>query len=143
MLSSTNPIAAFVTLSLLVVAIGSFWILFKSENNLYLETIDTMERNWLSADIKDYDYTFMEGCMFIEEEHVQVRNGISSNPNAQRSISHVFNQIRNAAISANIYEVEFHPLGFPLNFSVDWDKSVMDDECFISIRNFEIISKDG
>lgn len=138
-LNPSNPLHVFIYASLLILSMGVVWLLIEANTKVELIQIDENEAKWLAQQIKDYEYTFVYGCMFIEKVRVRVDNGLLLKGQHENSLEYLYNQGRNALLTAHKYELKFHPLGFPVWLSVDWEKSVIDDECFYSIEEFEII----
>jgi len=138
-LNSSDPLHIFVLLVLLILSTGSFWIFYEANNSIGISDIETKRDNWSKLELKDYSYTFVHGCMFVESVNVKISNRLVLQGRYENTIDYLFEQSKRAILSADRFNIEFHPLGFPIHLSVDWDKSVMDDECSYSIEDFEVL----
>ena len=56
-------------------------------------------------------------------------------------VDDLFEQVRDANLRAYKVETEYHPyFGFPTNINADWEKDVIDDECFIQVTEFKVLN---
>lgn len=109
------------------------------ENNLLL---------WKLNKPTYYRFVYSAGCMWATKHKVEIdKFGIKITPLNDSSalkpfqMDSLFEHVRDANLTAHQVETEYHPyFGFPVTISVDWEKDVIDDECFIQVSDFEVVS---
>ncbi len=135
----SNPATSILAIGCVSLLVVLLWLYLDSANNITIAEVVEKELIWQNSEPENYNYKLIYGCMFIEQKQVKVRGEILQTYNFEVSFPYMFKQIKKAVLSAYNYEVEFHPLGYPVSFSVDWAKSVIDDECFFVIEEFEVL----
>ena len=126
------------------------WVISHSiiESKRKNENLESNVTLWDANKPKFYSYVYTAGCMLIVQYKIEInKQGTSVTPLGKAPviapilIDGLFKQVRDANVSAHIVETEYHPyFGFPTVMSVDWDKNTYDDECFIQVTEFRVLS---
>lgn len=128
------------------------YLQFEVENRKY--RIDGKAQIWIKNKPKSYSYVVREGCMFTRAYQVIHKNGEDlyfdfeefCDPNegpkcdpVKYNIIGVFEKIKEASVRAEMLDVKYNALGYPEKVDIDWRRDAVDDECFISIEDFNEI----
>ena len=118
---------------------------------------------WQAQDINHYRYTVAVSCFCLfanMEVTYEVQNGQVVNQTVQTSpdnpvdeaqvsnfyqpyntIEKVFDYVGRAINEADKTTIDYDPThGFPTEVAIDWIELAADDEIYITIKNFELIS---
>jgi hypothetical protein len=127
------------------------WVISHSiiESKRKNESLENSLELWEENGPEFYSYTYTSGCMWINRYKINVgEQGPLVTPLDESPviapilIDSLFKQVRDANFSAHTVETEYHPyFGFPTVMSVDWDKDIIDDECFIEVTEFKVLNK--
>lgn len=147
-LDSRSPITIF-SIAILVLFLIGQWIIGHSanENKRKNETLQFNESKWDSNKPLHYSYQVTTGCMWVHSYHVEKnRSGLIATPMDTStvvkpiSVSDLFAEVRKAHLTSHTVSVEYHPyFGFPTAIEVDWDKAIIDDECFVQVSDFKVL----
>ena len=143
---SRDPYAVFFILGTVIVFIFCFWgINYQSINAQTNEKIQQQLAIWQTNEPEKYSYIAREGCMYVAGSKVLVVNGVAlfekiGEYEHKLVIDDLFKAAKKGFFSAARMEISYHAkFGFVKSIEVDWNKDVMDDECFYEISDFKVI----
>ncbi len=104
---------------------------------------------WAASEPDNYQYSIYNGCMMVFKSEVIVLFGTphlkidpedKSLATSELGIDSLFLIVDKALNEANSLNVKYHEkYGFPKNIEIDWGANTLDDECFYSVKNFELL----
>jgi hypothetical protein len=149
LLDSRNPITIAAIIILTIFLLGAWVISHMNESyKVRLSELAVNKDLWKQTQPVSYNYTSTYGCMMLFSYKIEHEKGrdfefpIGQTPaNESLKIDDVFEQAEKAIRMSYSAEVKYHPyFGFPELIDVDWDKDIIDDECFFKISGFEVSS---
>ncbi|MGX5174330.1 DUF6174 domain-containing protein [Aliikangiella sp. IMCC44653] len=131
-----------------MIAMSAVYYAFSYNTRTYGD-IEVQKQIWDQTKPQNYSYTIFNGCMFVQKSEVMVIFGKvnikppeEGEPEGSRSglvIENLFEKLEKAMSAAEL-SVDYHRLyGFPTKISVDWSAGAVDDECFYSVSDFELL----
>ena len=140
-----NPIAV-LSMGCIAVLFIVTWMAFNSANTNHEKhkALADNKRQWFTYKPQSYRYRYSAGCMLWQSFNVEVSPagtivlpvGEFSAPE-NVAIENLFEEVSRALAEAYFVEIKYHPyFGFPLSIEVDWDKDVIDDECYVEVTAF-------
>ena len=147
--NSKNPLAI-LSVSIITLLLVGVWVISYSvtESKRKNEELEHNLSLWESNKPDFYRFKYSLGCMWVNhyvvniDSHGTVTLPIDEAPVLQTvSIEQIFEDAREANTSAHKAETEYHPyFGFPVTILVDWNEEIIDDECFIQVSDFEVLT---
>jgi len=141
-----NPYSVFFVLGTIIVLIFSFWgVGYQSVNSQAHEKIERQLDIWQQHEPERYSYIAKEGCMYVAGSKVLVVNGVAlfeklGEYEHEIVIDDLFKAANKGLFEAAKMEIKYHPkFGFPEVIEIDWNKDIIDDECFFEISEFKVI----
>ena len=148
-LDSRSPLTIFSIVILMLLLVGIWVIGYSiSENDRKNDTLKLNVQKWVSNQPSLYRYKVSSGCMWMHSYRIEKTElGLVSTPAEKSpiikpiSIDDLFDEVRKANLMSHKVSIEYHPFfGFPTIINVDWEKEVIDDECFIQVSEFEVLN---
>ena len=149
-LDSRSPITIFSIVILVILLVG-VWVIGHSisETERKNETLQLNEEKWAANKPLLYSYKVSSGCMWVNSYKIEkTESGLLSMPIdkspivAPISVKDLFAEARKANLTSHKVTVQYHPyFGFPTLIDVDWEKEVIDDECFVKVSEFEVLDR--
>ena len=144
-LDTRSPFAILTVLSVMIAVAFGFWS-FISSSERY-SNINYQKELWAKNEPSSYSYSIFNGCMFVQQSEVVVlfgktifreNNEEGHEVNGNVKILNLFSTVDKAQAQAHSIEVEYNEaFGYPERIRVDWNKDIMDDECFYVVKNFK------
>lgn len=146
-MNSSNPItiAAFVVVTIFL--LGA-WVLFSQDESYEAKLVELAanENKWKAVKPESFEYEAANGCMFVHKYKIEHRNGrdikkTTGNELAgtDTNIDGLFYKADKAIRKSYRADIKYHPhFGFPVLIDVDWDKDIIDDECFFEVTSFKV-----
>ncbi|WP_269521300.1 DUF6174 domain-containing protein [Alteromonas sp. BMJM2] len=149
-MDSRNPITI-VTIGIVTLFLLGAWVISHSNENftIRLAELSASKARWEKLKPIEYNYTVKSGCMFVQSYNIEHRNRQifkfpvgQSTPRESLSIKEVFDIAEKATRLSYSVDIIYHPyFGYPELIDVDWDKDIIDDECFVQITDFDVLTK--
>ena len=149
-LDSRSPITIF-SIVILVLLLVAVWVIGHSvsESERKNGTLQLNEEKWATNKPLLYSFIVSTGCMWVDSYKIEkTESGLLSIPIdkspivAPISVNDLFAEARKANLTSHNASIQYHPyFGFPTLIDVDWEKEVIDDECFIQVSEFEVLDK--
>lgn len=146
-MDSRNPITIAAIIILTIFLLGTWLISHLDESyKVKLSELALSKQLWEQVQPVSYHYTSTYGCMMLLSYKIEHEKGrdfefpIGQTPaNESLKIDDFFAQAEKAIRLSHSAEVKYHPyFGFPELIDVDWNKDIIDDECFYKISEFEV-----
>ena len=150
-LSSRSPITI-ISISILSIFLVGLWVVTHSiqEEERKNTQLQTNQSKWELNKPDAYSFVLVSGCMWVNSYKIeQTKSGLFSTPiddspvTKPITINDLFNEAKKANLTSHRVSVEYHPyFGFPTLIDVDWEKEVIDDECFVQVNEFKVLDRD-
>jgi hypothetical protein len=147
LLDSRNPITIVAVIILTMFLLGA-WVISQIDESytVRLSELAVNKDLWEQTQPVSYQYTSAYGCMMLFSYKIEHEKGrdfefpVGQTPaNESVKIDDVFEQAEKAIRMSYSVEIKYHPyFGFPELIDVDWNKDIIDDECFFKISEFEV-----
>ncbi|ESP91414.1 DUF6174 domain-containing protein [Pseudoalteromonas luteoviolacea] len=143
---SRNPYLICIVLGAVTAIVFSFWVIaYHAISGKTHDRVKKQQSIWLHKQPVSYSYTAYAGCMYTIISKVLVIDGNTFFENVAPEedrlvIDKLFKAASKGLYEASSIEIKYHSeYGFPELIEVDWNKHVIDDECFYKIENFKLI----
>jgi len=147
LLDSRNPITI-AAISIVTLLLLGIWVISHVDESyrIKLSELDANKNLWEKTQPLSFNYTVTYGCMMLAKYKIENEKGrdfefpIGQTPaNESLKIDDIFAQAEKGIRMSHSVEVKYHPyFGFPELIEVDWDKDIIDDECFFQISEFKV-----
>ena len=144
-LDTRNPFAILTVLAIVIAVAFGFWSFISSSEKF--ADINYQKDLWSEKEPNSYSYSIFNGCMFVQKSEAVVllgktvfrkvdEDGHKINGNVK--LEDLFSTVDRAQAHAHTIEVNYSKTyGYPESIKVDWNKNIMDDECFYVVKNFK------
>ena len=118
------------------------------------EIIGEKMQLWNKSEPESYSYIVHEGCMLSrsyqvihsnnEDLYIDIKKYCDPKDgpkcdSKKNNIADIFNRVREMSETVEVLDVVYSPLGYPEKVTVNKQRDIDDDECFIVIKDFKKI----